>query len=234
MNHVISLCDYSGRWAQPWADAGHPVLLVDPKHPPGLSERADGMHTFGGTVGDALEQIRSGGWAGFGRFGVCLAAPPCQHLTIAGAQYWPAKDADGRTDEAVRIVRNCLAVANELQPDVFALENPLGRIPKLIPEIGKHLLIFNPCDYAGHAPDPQAEAYTKRTCLWGWFNPVLPPAPVEPVFIIASNGDRYAPLMWHTGGKSDRTKELRSMTPLGFARAFYIANRNFHPLPLFK
>lgn len=27
------------------------------------------------------------------------------------------------------------------------------------------------------------------------------------------------------GGKSERTKELRSMTPLGFAKAFFEANQ---------
>jgi hypothetical protein len=26
------------------------------------------------------------------------------------------------------------------------------------------------------------------------------------------------------GGKSEKTKELRSMTPLGFAESFYLAN----------
>lgn len=232
---ILSLCDYSGRWAKPWADAGRPVLLVDPKHPSGLTQRDDGMHTFGGTVADALQEIRSGGWDGFGGFDVILAAPPCQHLTIAGAQYWPAKDADGRTAEATAIVYDIMEIVSMCDPRVFALENPVGRIESLVPELqGMMGLRFNPCDYVGHADDPSSEAYTKRTCLWGWFSAALPPAPVEPVFITASNGDRYAPMFWKTGGKSARTKEIRSNTPMGFARAFYAANHNFHPYPLFK
>jgi len=37
---------------------------------------------------------------------------------------------------------------------------------------------------------------------------------------VCSQGSRVQRL----GGKSDKTKELRSMTPMGFARAFYAAN----------
>lgn len=83
-------------------------------------------------------------------------------------------------------------------------------------------MYFNPCDYAKLAPSPEEEAYTKRTALWGQFNiptPVLLGSDVSLPPVLGSK--------MHTqyGGKSERTKELRSVTPLGFARAFYETNK---------
>ena len=59
----------------------------------------------------------------------------------------------------------------------------------------------------------------KKTGLWGKFNRDLPRNDVEPLRV-CSQGSWVQRL----GGKSDKTKELRSMTPLGFAYAFYAAN----------
>ena len=48
-----------------------------------------------------------------------------------------------------------------------------------------------------------------------------------PTFMDLKPGDRVVyrtPQGQKLGGKSERTKELRSMTPMGFARAFCAAN----------
>jgi hypothetical protein len=85
------------------------------------------------------------------------------------------------------------------------MENPVGRLRKYI---GEPKMIFNPCDYG----DP----YTKKTLLWGDF---IPPHKnrVEPV-----EGSK----LWRMyGGKSEKTKTMRSITPPGFARAFFEINR---------
>lgn len=142
-----------------------------------------------------------------------LAAPPCTNFTVSGAQYWMLKDLDGRTIDSMGVVLACLRIIAVSRPSWWAMENPVGKLRRWL---GKPRLIFNPCNYG----DP----YTKRTCLWGIFN--LPVKnPIEPVFVTASNGDRYSPIHMKTGGKSAKTKELRSITPPHFARAFYDANR---------
>ena len=142
-----------------------------------------------------------------------LAAPPCTAFARSGAQYWPKKDEDGTTLEGLAIVDACLRAVAIYQPVFWALENPVGRLRRYL---GPPRMMFNPCDYG----DP----YTKKTCLWGEFN-IPEKNPVEPVFIRDSvRGRAYSPIHWRTGGKSERTKELRSMTPLGFARAFREAN----------
>ena len=141
-----------------------------------------------------------------------LAAPPCTHFTNSGAQYWDEKDTDGRTLDDLEIVTECLRIIAESKPRFWALENPVGRLRRWL---GPPKIYFNPCDYG----DP----YTKKTCLWGNFN-VPEKTPVEPEFVIAANGDRYSKIHWSTGGSGKRTKELRSITPPGFAKAFMEAN----------
>ena len=96
-------------------------------------------------------------------------------------------------------------------PDFWVIENPISRIHKLVPEIGRPQMYFNPCDFG--------EPYTKKTALYGAFNTGLKMNPVPP-----TEGSKMHRLY---GGKSERTKELRSVTPPGFAKAFYEANKNF-------
>ncbi len=136
-----------------------------------------------------------------------LAAPPCTDFATSGAQYWKKKDLDGRTLAALRPVTHCLRIIAMAQPAWWAMENPVGRLARWL---GPPRMYFNPCDYG----DP----YTKKTCLWGKFT-VPKKNPVAPIRA-CSQGSWIQKL----GGSSDRTKELRSVTPKGFAKAFFEAN----------
>lgn len=137
-----------------------------------------------------------------------LAAPVCTHFSSSGAQYWKEKDRDGRTLESLSIVDACCRIILLSDPVFWVMENPVGRLKRWM---GQPVMSFNPCDYG----DP----YTKKTCLWGKFN--LPVKnPVKPVRV-CSQGSWIQCL----GGSSERTKELRSITPAGFANAFFKANR---------
>ncbi len=136
-----------------------------------------------------------------------LAAPPCTHFSGSGAQYWPIKDSDGRTLGALKVVIACLRIVAQARPVWWALENPVGRLGRWL---GPYQMTLQPCDYG----DP----YTKRTCLWGRFTSPEK-RPVEPVKV-CSQGSWIQRL----GGKSERTKRLRAITPPGFAKAFFEAN----------
>ena len=220
---ILSLCDWSGNWSRPWAEAGYAVYCVDPKH---KTKPSGTLHSNQIAIGATVAQLAHMFPDGFTVDGI-LAAPVCTHFTVSGAQYWPAKDADGRTAEGLALIDDVLLCVDRYRPRFWVIENPVGRLPKLRPEtLGKPKIYFQPCDYAGHADDPTTEAYTKKTGLWGVFNTEMERRPVEPEFITASNGDRYAKNIMKTGGKSEKTKELRSMTPTGFSRAFYKANKN--------
>ena len=115
--------------------------------------------------------------------------------------------------EALSIVDACIRLtwAHRATLAWWALENPIG---KLVRYLGKPLMRFNPCDFG----DP----YTKRTCLWGSFTPPLPLIVGKDLSVAPTEGSKM-----HTqyGGKSQTTKNARSATPMGFARAFFAVNR---------
>ncbi len=199
---ILDLCGGTGAWSKPYADAGYDVRLWTlPK------------------IDVCMVKLQALPKA----HGV-LAAPPCHHFAGSGAQYWKAKDADGRTKAALDIVHACLDIIEYTDPVFWALENPVGRLGGLLKHrLGEMSMIFNPCEYAGWAEVPETEAYSKRTCLWGKFWPPRKKPFIADELVIRGEISYETPL-WKYGGKSERTKELRSITPLGFARAFFEAN----------
>lgn len=131
-----------------------------------------------------------------------LAAPVCTYFAVSGNRW---KRTEEQYKEGLSIVDACLRIIFVAKPRFWALENPVGTLHRWI---GKPTTYFQPCDYG----DP----YTKKTCLWGQF--VMPKKqPVAP-----TEGSK----LWRAyGGGSARTKAMRSITPKGFAEAFYRANR---------
>lgn len=183
---VLDLCGGTGAWSAPYREAGYDVRNITlPEFDVRTYQPPPNVHGI-------------------------LAAPPCDHFSVSGAQYWKAKDADGRTAEALTIVDACLDIIFECQPMWWALENPVGRLKRLVPQLGEPVLRFDPCDYG----DP----WTKKTLVWGRFR-VPVKRPVEPERV-CSQGSWVQKL----GGKSEKTKRLRSITPPGFAKAFFEAN----------
>jgi site-specific DNA-cytosine methylase len=138
-----------------------------------------------------------------------LAAPPCTYFAVSGNR-WPRTHENYL--EALSIVDACLRIIFIAKPKFWALENPVGTLHRWI---GKPVMYFNPCDYG--------DAYTKKTCLWGEFNKPIK-TPIKPVFVIRG-GKKYSPIAARTGGRSAKTKEVRSITPQGFANAFFKANQ---------
>jgi hypothetical protein len=223
---LISLFDLTGRWASPYRLAGWNVIQVDIQA---------GLDIF---TWNHLAVRRVDG---------VIAAPPCTDFSQAGSRHWKTKDADGRTQFSVDLLERMLKIIDELDYihglDFWVFENPIGRLRRMLvgdsrpgePRVYVPLALrpftdekpysFNPCDFAGRADDVEAESVTKKTLLWGRFNRDLKTDPREPIFYTTSTGKRLPPMWGKTGGSSQRTKNLRSATPLGFARSFYEANR---------
>jgi hypothetical protein len=126
-----------------------------------------------------------------------LAAPPCTDFAVSGARWWALK---GEPD--LSVVNACLELVEECSPAWWCLENPVGRLKNYI---GGWVHAFDPCDYG----DP----YTKKTCLWGSFQmPTKKP-------VVPTEGSKM-----HRLPESPKRAVLRSVTPPGFARAFFEAN----------
>lgn len=135
----------------------------------------------------------------FSVYGI-LAAPPCTMFANSGARWKRSKE---DMLAALSVVDACLRMVLLCRPKFWALENPIGKLKKYL---GAPYYRFHPCDFG----DP----YTKKTLLWGKFN--LPiKTPVEP-----AQGSKM-----HFISPSKNRQKLRSITPPGFARAFFNSNR---------
>jgi hypothetical protein len=131
-----------------------------------------------------------------------LAAPPCTHLAGSGARWWKEKGESALLD-ALSIVDACLRIIYVCGPLFWCLENPVGRLSKYI---GRPYTYYNPCDYG--------DTWSKKTALWGDFN--MPAK--NPVKTIGKNPIHYM-------SPSPKRSALRSITPHGFALAFYEVNK---------
>lgn len=186
---ILSLFDYTGNWSLPYRENGYEVIQIDVK--------------LGQNILDwdykSVDSV----------YGI-LCAPPCTHFSSSGARWWRDKDADGRTEEHLRLIDKTLEIIDYFNPVFWVLENPVGRLYRLRPQLGEPWY-FDPYEFG----DP----YTKKTGLWGKFS--LPKKnPVKPIRVCEQGS-----WVQRLGGKSERTKTLRSATPMGFAYAFYNANR---------
>lgn len=190
---ILSMFDTSGTWSQPYRDAGYPVYQLDIENDMPCDVFDINIEWF-----DDFDL--------HGIWGI-LAALPCTEFAVSGSQWWPEKDADGRTEKAVQLAKQTLSIIEYLRPAWWALENPVGRLRKLVPELAP----FGPWWFE---PYYFGDPYTKKTGLWGQFNRELFVCPVPP----------------HEGSKMHKVppgpdqKYLRSITPSGFSRAFFDAN----------
>lgn len=205
---AIFLCDETGNMARPWADAGVVCYCIDTEHSI-RRPRNDGNINY--VWGD----VRS--WRPPAGLDIIFvgAFPPCTHVAVSGARDYPIKGGVMLRDALETFEAARMAAAWSGAP--YCVENPIGVLSS-VPHIGKPDFYFDPCDFAGYLPkaDRASEAYTKKTCLWTGGGFRMPKArPVEPV-----DGSK----MWRMTPGPDRAA-LRSVTPNGFARAVFLANK---------
>jgi hypothetical protein len=208
---ILSLFDATGIWSQPYADAGANVVMVDLVH---------GMNVMDITATWLTEEV----FPMTGTVDGILAAPPCTDFARSGAQYWPAKDADGRTAHSLELVRQVLRCVEFCKPTFWAIENPVGRLNRLMPELSRFgPWYFQPCDYG----DP----YNKRTGLWGCFIRPMPLWTGRDLSVAPVRSCNQGSWLMRLPGRGKHTQRLRSATPPGFAAAFAAANCWPHPSP---
>lgn len=193
---ILSLFDYTGNWCKPYKDNFYDVIQVDIKH--GID-------------------IMKFDYSILNVYGI-LASIPCTDFALSGAKHFHAKDNDGRTTYSNMLVDKTKEIIDNTKPVFWVIENPMSRIHSIHKWLGAVKHKFNPCDYAGYNPiNPDSDRYNKQTWLWGNFN-IPRKKRLEPL-------QKAYPGFTNLGGKSERTKTLRSVTPLGFAYAFYDVNK---------
>ena len=192
---ILDLCAGTGAWSEPYMKDGYDVRLITLPHNDVKYYRPP-KNVYG-----------------------ILAAPPCTMFSLARSTggYRDFRKALDVVNSCLRIVQECIINAyddnNYKSFKFWALENPKGYLNKFI---GKPAFIFSPWEFG----DP----YFKNTCLWGHFN--------EPIKTPGNKPKKFQTKEWGSPKCPDKYKHLelnrsdiRAITPQGFARAFYKANK---------
>ncbi len=143
-----------------------------------------------------------------------LAAPPCTMFSLARTRAKTPRD----FQQGMQIVISCLNIIwqcrykNKLA--FWVLENPMGYLRQFL---GKPVFTFDPCDFG--------DRYTKKTDLWGYFEiPKKNPVDLnqQELYECSQNSRKLPSISDFTGSKQI---SRRAITPPGFAKAFYEANK---------
>ena len=230
---VLSLYDFTGEALKPWALAGYTCHAFDIQHmESGWVDRFEGggsirFHKVDLHNQENLNAIQSE----FGDKPVVfgMAFPVCTDMAVSGAAHFKRKaeanpffqaDAVGHATAVSRMF-NGMAIP-------YFIENPVSVLATMWRKPDHY---FHPWHYGGYIPDAEAyhprwpeyiapyDGYPKKTCLWtgGGFK-----MPSQRHAYIPHGG--YSKQHLKLGGKSQRTKDIRSATPRGFAIAVHHAN----------
>ncbi|MCD7896353.1 MAG: hypothetical protein LUG50_06715 [Planctomycetaceae bacterium] len=136
---VLSLCDYTGVMIEPWIVAGYDALIVDLQHRPGydnaVTKNGLTVQSWGGDVRKFLPPLTE--------YAAVFAFPPCTHLAVSGARWFPSKGLDMLCD-ALSIAEWCRKIC-EWSGAPWFLENPVSTISSYW---RKPNFLFDPCEYA--------------------------------------------------------------------------------------
>ena len=210
---ILDLCGGTGSWSKFYKDNGYDVRVIT-------------IPDYDVRTYKPPENV----------YGI-LAAPPCTMFSIARNDTTAKVPRDLRggmeiVNGCLRIIHECLFREHKISKDglkFWAMENPYGGYLKRF--LGKPALVFQPYEYG----DP----YTKRTAIWGEFNEpkqnIVEPREFEHPTTkgakdFVSCVEHFADLKQIPDGYAEKTGYsrrtiLRSMTPLGFAKAFYEVNK---------
>lgn len=198
---VVSLFDFTGNMVRPWAHAGYTCYCVDLQHSPGNTQVGNIIHV-GADVREWLPP--------YARVKILFAFPPCTHVAVSGARWFRDKGL-GSLIQSLQLFDAAVRLA-EWTDAPFMIENPVSTVSTYWRPPDYY---FDPFEYGGYL-SPEGDAYTKKTCLWTGNGFVMP----KPRPVAAREGSRM-----HRIPPSRHRPNLRSVTPEGFARAVFAANR---------
>ena len=235
---VLSLFDYTAEALKPWAAAGYECHAFDIQH-------VDAEPTFentqffagGGSISYLHADLHDFNTHKdiFMRFDgrkvvLGMAWPVCTDMAVSGAAWFASKakaDPNFQT-KAVNHATICADLFDALGVP-YMIENPVS---VLATKWRKPDHTFHPYEFGEYIPEDQGEhprwpeyiapfdAYTKKTCLWTGGGYKMPPK------LPTCKPTGYSTQHKKLGGKSKKTKDIRSATPRGFAIANFLANQS--------
>jgi hypothetical protein len=140
---ILIACEYSGTVRDAFRRRGHNAISCDL-----LPSDSDGPHI----TGDVFDLLLDRSWD------MMIAFPPCTHLAVSGARWFPEKRADGRQQAGIDFFMAMMNAPIER----IAVENPIGIMST---QYRRPDQIVQPWMF-GHAEQ-------KSTCLWLKNLPIL-------------------------------------------------------------
>ena len=199
---ILDLCGGTGAWSKPYKDAGYDVrLLTLPDCDITLTIFDTDWMFFRDAKRTMFGKVRYKDVWGI------LAAPPCTEFSLA-------KSTKPRNfEEGIRVVRSCLDIIWYCRVKAmikwWAMENPRGFLRQFM---GKPAFQFEQWEF-GHKG-------VKPTDIWGYFN-----EPKKKVKMKPEGLSKYYPGGSRNGLGWSKNSVERAITPAGFAKAFYEANK---------
>ncbi len=219
MKIILDLCGGTGSWSKPYRDAGYDVRIIT------LPE----YDVTDYSLREYLAKLKP--------YGI-LAAPPCTQFSFAKTTGQPRDLRAG-----LNIVNACLNIIWECQINppspyckttsvkFWSLENPNGLLKRFL---GLPVFEFNPWEFGN--------SYKKNTHLWGFFNKPkkIFTKEIDVMTSIQISQCKTNSRQFPRLQKFDRlkTREIhpekypeldrqarRAITPSGFAKAFFEANK---------
>lgn len=227
---AIFLYDFTGLMAQPWLDAGYECWLFDGQHEPGIKREGNLLKVGMWFHHDQIHQhaVDIAEMVG-GGVRIVVGFPECTHLAVSGAAHFAKKrEADPEFQSKAADLARMVELVGDATGAPWMAENPVSVLSTLW---RKPNHVFHPYEYGGYLPDNDVhphhpeyiaprDAYPKKTCIWSDNKFVMPARiPVDCTL-------GYATQHLKLGGRSLKTKNIRSATPRGFAIAVYEANHD--------
>ncbi|EOE0114489.1 dcm methylase [Klebsiella pneumoniae] len=239
---IICLCDFTGVMAEPWVEAGYRAVLVDPQH---LETSIDGpVERISATILDAMPRLSQ--IIRTENIVMVIGFPPCTHVAVSGSRWFEAKRAkDPHFQAKAALVAEQCRMIGMVTGCPWAFENPVSVFSSIF---GSADYTFHPYQFTGLCAD---DNYTKQTCLWtgnGFKAPAeyIHPQVAQAIERVKQNFGRMVPKKkalevfnfhgenliadWYPDNRihecppSDERANIRSATPLGFAKAVFLSN----------
>lgn len=200
---ILDLCGGTGSWSAPYKKNGYDVRLIT------LPEY------------DVLTYIPPENVYGI------LAAPTCTHFSLCRTNAKKPRD----LEKSMELVKRCLEIIWQQQYNLvseyskkttlkfWAMENPRGFLQYFL---GNPSLEFSPFEYGDN--------YKKRTHIWGNFN-IPTKTPIQcnvnkfDKTLLADLPELPENFIFDKRCGLDKRQVRRSITPPGFAKAFYLCNQ---------
>lgn len=141
---VVSLCDYTGLFVEPWVRNGYEAVLVDPRHQEGVNK--EGEITKVGHIID--HPVTWKYLSSLDDISFVAAWPPCTDVAVSGAKHFEKKrqkDPHFQTRAAL-IAEQCKNIGYMADAPWF-FENPVSVFSSIF---GKPCHYFHPYEFGGY------------------------------------------------------------------------------------